>query len=200
MNALSAVRDPVGSQDEVQPSQWQMLVPVDLSDSTPHVVHFACDVAREVDAVVQLLYVVQLNIAGEERGFPRGRLIAQLADEARRELAKLIEVFWRGDPVATLAIREGRPHEMIVNEARDARADMIIMDAHKPKGFWRLLQPDTLALVIRNAPCPVLAVPVRRKRESSQPACRQGRVRFFFDGLLNGRRFFRPTLHAMATG
>jgi len=135
-----------------------VLVPISLSASTAEVLKYAALFGKRFEAVVQFLHVVQLNIAGEERGAPRLRLIRQLADDARLQLQKLIEMFWDADVMSVILIREGRPHEVIVREARDGNSGVIIMGARKRPWLSRLVRPKTLERVIRNAPCPVLTV------------------------------------------
>jgi len=111
-------------------------------------------------AVIDVVHVVQLNVAGEELGVPRTALIRQLSDAARQSLIKLIEMLWASDIMATVAIQEGRPADVIVREARARNSDLIIMGSHEKEGLLRLLRPNTAARVIRRAPCPVLVVPM----------------------------------------
>jgi nucleotide-binding universal stress UspA family protein len=144
-----------------------VLVPLDFSSSTAKVLEFGKRIAARFNAVVRVLHVVQLNIAGEERGIPREALVRHLADDARRELYKLIARFWASDLVVTIRVREGRPHEAIVQEACESKAGMIIMGTQNRTGLSRLLQPSILGRVVRKAPCPVLAVGPGYKTEPS---------------------------------
>ncbi len=56
-------------------------------------------------------------------------------------------------------LRFGRPHEEIIDAAREAAADLIVMGASEARGTRRLLGRSVTGRVIRTAPCPVLAVP-----------------------------------------
>lgn len=136
----------------------RVLVPVDLSASSAEVLYYARMFAKPFDAMVELLHVVQLNIVGEERGVPRLGLIRELSENARRELQKLVEKLWGDDIVGAIAVREGRPHEIIIQEARDTNAGIIVMGSRNRIALSRLLRRSTLSRVIRNAPCPVLTV------------------------------------------
>jgi nucleotide-binding universal stress UspA family protein len=109
----------------------RVLVPVDLSASSAEVLYYARMFAKPFHAIVELLHVVQLNIVGEERGVPRLGLIRELSDNARRELHRLVEKLWEDDIVGAIAVREGRPHEIIVQEARDTNAGMIVMGSRR---------------------------------------------------------------------
>ena len=53
---------------------------------------------------------------------------------------------------------KGKPDEAIVNVANQEEVDLIIMVTHGHSGLARLLFGSVTELVIRNAPCPVLAV------------------------------------------
>jgi len=136
----------------------RVLVPVDFSALTQKVLEYAEGITTRLEAALQILHVVQLNIAGEEQGFPRLALIKSLTDDARREFQRLIAKYYFGDLVVTVRVREGRPDEAIVHEAYETGAEMIIMGARSRRGVAGLLRRDTLARVIRKAPCPVLAV------------------------------------------
>jgi nucleotide-binding universal stress UspA family protein len=46
----------------------------------------------------------------------------------------------------------------IVREAKEMSFDLIVMGGHGPVGSWGLFRRNTLAKVVRHAPCPVLVV------------------------------------------
>src|SRR6267154_263439 len=73
-------------------------------------------------------------------------------------LHKLVEKLWDDDIVGAIAVREGRPHEIIIQEARDTNAGIIVMGSRDRIALSHLLRGSTLSRVIRNAPCPVLTV------------------------------------------
>jgi nucleotide-binding universal stress UspA family protein len=100
---------------------------------------------------------VQLNIAGEERGIPRTALLHSLAEEAQLRLWRLVDRCWESGMGATVNVRKGRPHEVIVQEAIDSGACMIIMGGTRRR-FLRVPGASTCARVMRAAPCPVLTV------------------------------------------
>src|SRR5208282_2758459 len=63
-----------------------ILVPLALSGSSYAALAIAKDLARESQAKLVLLHVVQLNIAGEERGIQRTRLLNELCRNAEFQL------------------------------------------------------------------------------------------------------------------
>ena len=143
----------------------RVLVPVDLSAGT-------LDVLRQASGLVQpgsllrVVHAVQLNIAGEERGVPRLSLIRELRDTARAELEKLINSLWKDEVPAVIIIREGRPRDVILQEAHTNNADLIVMGAHQRGAWRRFFHSNTAEHVMRYAPCPVLVVRNRRIAES----------------------------------
>jgi nucleotide-binding universal stress UspA family protein len=120
--------------------------------------------AKQFDAVIDVLHVVELNIVGEEAGVPRTALIRQLSEVARQGLRKLIEILWAGEIMATVAIREGRPADVTVQEARARNSDLVIVGGHEKTGRLRMWRRNTVARVIRRARCPVLVVPIANGR------------------------------------
>jgi nucleotide-binding universal stress UspA family protein len=149
--------DPVGApQAAVAP----ILVPVDLSPRAKEVVRRAARVAGWFGCVAEVLHVVQLSIAGEERGIPRTRLLNGLAEEAQLKLWRLVDEYWESATGLTVTVRVGCPHEVIVEEAVETGACMIVMGGSQGKR-WRLPGTGIYARVTRDAPCPVMTVSQR---------------------------------------
>lgn len=61
-----------------------------------------------------------------------------------------------------LVIRQGPPAEAITALARELRADLIAMTTEGRQGVLDALRGSTTERVVRDAPCPVLAVPTAR--------------------------------------
>jgi nucleotide-binding universal stress UspA family protein len=134
-----------------------LIVPVDLSSKTEEVLRHASRLAERFGCVAEVLHVVQLNIAGEERGIPRTALLHGLAEEAQLKLWRLVDLCWKSDMGATVSVRKGRPHEVIVQEAIETGAWVIVMGGTQRR-FFRVPGTSTCARVMRAAPCPVLTV------------------------------------------
>jgi hypothetical protein len=58
---------------------------------------------------------------------------------------------------ATVSVRKGRPHEVIVQEAAETEACMIVMGGSQRR-FYRLPGMGISERVMRDAPCPVMTV------------------------------------------
>jgi nucleotide-binding universal stress UspA family protein len=137
-----------------------ILVPVDLRAGSAESVQYAAALAAPWEAPVTLLHVVQLNIAGEERGIPRQRLLNELGEQARAQLQALVNHLWDGPVTTQIIIGVGRPHREIVEQARRLKSDLIIMSTYQHPGILSALGLNTTARVLRAAPCPVLVLPV----------------------------------------
>ena len=132
---------PNGARGFVDPRRGEihlkrLLIPVDR-DPKP---------AAAVGAIMRFAHL----LAGpqvEERLFHVGRDAPQIQHHARPSLPV---------PVATVG---GDPVDGIVNEANDWQPDLIAMPTAGRHGFLDALRGSTTERVIRQAPCPVLAMP-----------------------------------------
>ena len=101
--------------------------------------------------------------------------LARLEDEQRRWALERLEIqaeeTARAAGIAvTTAIRVGTPAAEIVEAAREAGADVIVVGTHGRTGLNRLLIGSVAERVVRTAPCPVLTVrdPVCGQEEASE--------------------------------
>jgi nucleotide-binding universal stress UspA family protein len=104
-----------------------------------------------------LLHVVQLNIAAEERGIQRTRLLQELCRNAEFQLQQLADCLG-GQVTAEILVCEGRPAEAIVETARRLQADTIVTSTHGCRGWRKWLHCNTARKVMRQAPCTIRLV------------------------------------------
>ena len=80
----------------------------------------------------------------------------------RREAVEAVERVKAGPAGSALAVNgvvaEGRPEQVIIDQARQSGADLIVMGTHGRTGLDRLLMGSIAERVIGFAECPVLAV------------------------------------------
>jgi nucleotide-binding universal stress UspA family protein len=136
----------------------RILVPVDLSGATSLALQRAREFARRFNAVIDLLHVVPsaLNASRRDPNPPVPGLAGVLKQEARRELNKLVANLWEDDVMATVVVREGQPHDVILTEAHFLNADLIVMGAYEQNWLSRLLGKSTVERVVQSARCPVI--------------------------------------------
>ncbi|HRJ74082.1 MAG TPA: universal stress protein [Terrimicrobiaceae bacterium] len=143
----------------------RILVPIDFSDFGKPALAHARHLATIENAHLILVHVMDLVYPEEQlscfefdaaklRAWAEGRMQAI----AQRDFAGLR---------TEIHLREGHPFEEIVNTARKAKADLIIMATHGATGLDRILMGSTAERVVRHAECPVLVVRSRLKKTKS---------------------------------
>jgi hypothetical protein len=75
-------------------------------------------------------------------------------------LSLLTDALWGDEIEAEAVVATGKPHLQIVNEAKEIKADLIIIGSNGTVGAWGLFRRNTTSKVVRYAPCPVLVVPL----------------------------------------
>jgi nucleotide-binding universal stress UspA family protein len=83
---------------------------------------------------------------------------AKLAAVAESRLRALLEEARRQEIRGRILLLSGAPGEAIVEAARKAGADMLILGTHGRTGVARLLLGSVASKVIATASCPVLTV------------------------------------------
>jgi nucleotide-binding universal stress UspA family protein len=134
-----------------------ILVPVPLSGDCNAALAIARNLALKVKAKLVLLHVVQLNIAGEELGIPRARLVNELCRNAELHLNELA-IGMCGHVTTEVLVCEGLPAEAIVQTARRLKAETIVMYTPGHRIWLKWLHRNTAFKVVRRAPCDVVLV------------------------------------------
>jgi nucleotide-binding universal stress UspA family protein len=143
-----------------------ILVPVDFTAGSFEALQFAATLGRECHAAIIVLHVVQLNLVGEELGCPRTQYLNEMAEQARSQLRRWTEMVFTGPSAVRIVIAEGRPHQEILQQARERGADLMVISAHRYGGLLKLLRflhPNTVAHIVAEACCPVLVVSTNKR-------------------------------------
>ena len=133
-----------------------ILLPTDGSAGSELAVKHAIDLARQYDATLHLLYVVDTDVVNHYAGIDaiegvEGALEAQGA-EALDAAA---------DTAATAGITiekhvvEGRPHEAVLDAIPMVGADLVVMGTERKSGEYRRLLGSVTERVVRMADVPV---------------------------------------------
>jgi nucleotide-binding universal stress UspA family protein len=150
-----------------------ILHPTDFSESARHAFQMACIMARDYTARLILLHVMHPFVspvlneplanpleAAEAQAHWKGRFTWPEASDTS------IEIEHR--------VAEGDAPEEILHLAKAVQCDLIVMGTHGRTGLGRLVRGSVAEEVLRNAPCPVLAVrtPLREDpaAEANRPA------------------------------
>ena len=137
-----------------------ILVPTDGSREVEHALEYAFELAREHDAAIRTLYVV--NAAGYG-GLPMETALDGVSDALRGEgqaAVERAEALAPEDITVETEVREGAPSQVIVDEADPAECDLVVMGTHGRGGIDRLLLGSVTERFVRRASVPVLTVQV----------------------------------------
>ena len=139
----------------------RILVPVDFSECGTHALHYAASLAKQVDASLVLLHVIDSLIAPPDMEFVHLNLKEFNAEREKRAKDKLAELARSVvDPTTptTPVLRHGAPWEQIKETAREREIDLIVIGTHGYTGLKHVVLGSTAEKVVRLAGCPVLVV------------------------------------------
>ena len=141
-----------------------ILVPMDFSDCSKKALRYAIPLAKEHGAALTLLYVVPTPsyVIGEYGIETYLETQAEMRAKGGRELARLVVNEIKGEVPADSCVAVGSAAHHIVDVAKTANADVIVISTHGRTGLKHVLLGSVAEHVIRHAPCPVLVV---RERE-----------------------------------
>ncbi|WP_436928374.1 universal stress protein [Halosimplex halobium] len=133
-----------------------ILVPTDGSAGASAALDEAIDLARQFDATVHSLYVVDVASLGTEAGavdvVESFEQMGENATEAAATRARDAGV------EATDSVATGTPHRAILDYVDDNGIDLVVMGTHGRTGLERYLLGSVTEKVVRTAEVPVLTV------------------------------------------
>lgn len=137
----------------------KILVPIDFSDCSKKALQYAVPFAKQFNAALTLLYVVQVNYyVGEVGAVDMAALEKDMRSSGEKQLSRLAaEEVGPGVPCDTL-VRSGRIVNEIVDAAKESGTDLILLSTHGHTGLKHILLGSVAENVVRHAPCPVLIV------------------------------------------
>lgn len=140
----------------------RILVPTDFSKHSHNALAYAAAFAEKFGAELYLLHVVQdmalfipeaVSVAP-----PAVPPIEQMSAAVHAALVRLVHDNDLGRLRVHCEVREGTPFYEIIQYARAADIDLIIMGTHGRSGLVHVLLGSVSERVVRKAPCPVLTV------------------------------------------
>ncbi|GAB3312954.1 universal stress protein [Haloplanus rallus] len=135
-----------------------ILVPTDGSEGVERTLDHALEMARNHDATVHALYVIdrRFELAADE---DRDDLIARLTERGEGAVAAVAERAGAAGVDAVTGVREGIPYKTILGYADEADVDVIAMGTHGRTGRDRLAHLGSVTeRVVENATVPVFVV------------------------------------------
>ena len=159
------VREPFQEKEKEKkyPSPWQhILVPVDFSSHAERAVKRAAALAREHNATLTLLHVVEDFVLYDDFYDPVIPMTYEyedtLMDAAAERLQKWAKELDLHSP--NIEVMLGSATATILSYAEAQKVDLIVMGSHGRRGLARLLGSTTRS-VLNRARCEVLSVPLR---------------------------------------
>lgn len=144
----------------------RILATTDFSPAADIAVQWAAMLAQRFEAELIILNIIDLSFlllpsmsASGPIIHPDYDVLNSFREEAKRQMAHLRERF----PYARTEIREGSPRPVIVQEALDLKADLVVMGTHGRSGLAHLLIGSVAEHVVRHSQVPVLTVPLKEK-------------------------------------
>lgn len=141
----------------------RILVPIDFSGDSLHALAYASELATAFSAEILLLYVVEpIYYATPADMYAANANVAALLEEQRHaaeeQFARIVARRGAKGPRLRTVIKTGSASQVIVDSAKDERADVIVMSTHGRTGLAHMFMGSVAEKVVRTAACPVLTV------------------------------------------
>jgi nucleotide-binding universal stress UspA family protein len=137
----------------------KILIPTDGSDCSLRATTFAINFAKNCNAEIYAIYVVDTIILKElARAIATKDVEKELKEKGERYLDYVVKSAENEGIKAEAILAKGEPHDQIVFFAKTKGIDMIVMGSYGRRGTKRILIGSVTSRVIEYAPCPVLVV------------------------------------------
>jgi nucleotide-binding universal stress UspA family protein len=136
-----------------------ILAPTDFSDLSAAGVRYACQLAKDNAAELVIFNVVVLD----ESNRVDKREMEQHKKRLEEFVAEKVADAGAGVKIRQL-VDAGQPFGAIVACSEKEAVDLIVMSSHGRTGLSRMLIGSVTDKVVRGSHCPVLVVPLERKK------------------------------------
>jgi nucleotide-binding universal stress UspA family protein len=160
----------------------RILVAIDGSETSEHAFDTALQLARDNDAQLQPLYVVDNPLmAYDASGYDPEILRDASVEEGKRLLADALARMKHENVAGVPRIVDVAPvgediSERIRISANEFNADLLVLGTHGRRGFKRLFLGSVAERVVRSASLPVLLVPSRQAQATVANAAKPGQT------------------------
>ncbi len=138
-----------------------IIVPTDFSGNAEAALNYTLEFAKKENALLIVLHAYQVNYPSAETPYS---LIEEIKSDAQkkaaRELKDWCSKFIKGNDIQYIPMAiEGDPKHLIVDIAKEKKADLIVMGTKGAGSVLNQVFGSTAAKIIEKAICPVIAVP-----------------------------------------
>jgi nucleotide-binding universal stress UspA family protein len=161
-----AVRKPV--HDLVTQAEVPDVIPLqrilcctDFSDPSEQALEYAVSLAREYEAELTLLHVLE--------GVADSADVENEIAKAMENLEKQLSPETRRNCNTKTLVRIGKPYQQIIELALESRTDLIVMGVRGRNALDLAVFGSTTYRVVQLGPCPVLVVHTRERKPLSPP-------------------------------
>lgn len=140
----------------------KILVPTDFSETSKFAMQYAIEFAKSFNAELEIVHVI----------FDESQIVAfylpqvtfqnldqELEESAKKQMDDFLASFPDLQGITyTVKMLKGTAFLEIINEAKEANVDLIIIGTHGRSGIEHVLFGSTAEKVVRKAPCPVFTV------------------------------------------
>ena len=135
-----------------------VLVATDGSDDASVAVAHAIELARGLEASLHGVAVVETRTAYDNAIVDPEEVERRLREEAETTLEELESLAADAGVSVDTAVREGVPHEEILEYATEHGVDAVVVGARGRSSFRRALLGSTVDAIVRLSPVPVMVV------------------------------------------
>jgi nucleotide-binding universal stress UspA family protein len=159
---LTVRTEPADNEDESVLSRpvtlERILVPVDFSDCSLDALKYAVVVAKQAQASLMLLHVLEPVSYGLDFTLGQSRARHLEVETWTKRLEELAATHQHPDMVVESRLRGGFPADSILDAAKTLHCDLIVMGTHGRRGISHTISGSVAEAVLRKAHCPVIAV------------------------------------------
>lgn len=139
-----------------------ILVPLDFSEMSLKALRYAVPFAKQFNAKLTLVHVVELMAYTPELPYPPALSVNETA-EVKRELEKVRDANVPAEIPVDVVVRHDFAADAVIDVASRMNADLIITSTHGRTGLKHVFLGSTAEKIVRHAPCPVLVVRVNQR-------------------------------------
>lgn len=141
----------------------KILFATDLSEPAGHAQKYACSLAEQFGAELHVLSVIQdVALVSPDPNVPwviPASSLEEVQKSLEQSLAQVPDPAWSAGKSVVRVIRTGAPYAEIVEYAKEAGIDLIVIGTHGRSGILHALLGSVAEKIVRKSPCPVLTVP-----------------------------------------